>query len=89
MQIQCHIVLYLPDYHVNTHRVCSTVKHLRWHGNSELSARNKCLIEKLRLKISTNVENCTVCWSKSWTTIYSRSLFRQPCYCKCTCWWQL
>jgi hypothetical protein len=24
MQIQCHIVLYLPDYHVNTHRVCST-----------------------------------------------------------------
>jgi hypothetical protein len=26
MQIQCHIVLYLPDYHVNTHRVCSTVR---------------------------------------------------------------
>jgi hypothetical protein len=24
MQIQCQIVLYLPDYHVNTHIVCST-----------------------------------------------------------------
>jgi hypothetical protein len=28
MQIQCHIVLYLPDYHVNTHRVCSVGRRL-------------------------------------------------------------
>jgi hypothetical protein len=24
MQKQCHIILYIPDYHVNIHRVCST-----------------------------------------------------------------
>ena len=29
MQKQCHIILYIPDYHVNIHRVCSTVKHWR------------------------------------------------------------
>jgi len=33
MQIQCHIVLYLPDYHVNTHRVCSTVYGLAKWGH--------------------------------------------------------
>ncbi len=33
MQIQCHIVLYLPDYHVNTHRVCSTVWGLAKAGH--------------------------------------------------------
>jgi hypothetical protein len=32
MQIQCHIVLYLPDYHVNTHRVCSTFGYCRSGG---------------------------------------------------------
>jgi len=38
MQIQCHIVLYLPDYHVNTHRVCSTFRGLA--SVAEIEARS-------------------------------------------------
>ena len=33
-----------------------TLEHLRWNGNSELSARNKCLIESLILRIRTNAQ---------------------------------
>lgn len=33
-----------------------TVMQLRWQGNSELSAGNKCPIKKLKLKIRTNVQ---------------------------------
>ena len=36
MQIQCHIVLYLPDYHVNTHRVCSTLRNIDWHYTTSI-----------------------------------------------------
>ena len=30
MQKQCHIILYIPDYHVNIHRVCSTLRNIDW-----------------------------------------------------------
>ena len=33
MQKQCHIILYIPDYHVNIHRVCSTVYVLAMVGH--------------------------------------------------------
>jgi hypothetical protein len=55
MQIQCHIVLYLPDYHVNTHRVCSTVRQLCKGWEIEALKFNVALL----LNRSTNVEFCT------------------------------
>ena len=36
MQKQCHIILYIPDYHVNTHRVCSTLRNIDWHYTTSI-----------------------------------------------------
>ena len=44
MQKQCHIILYIPDYHVNIHRVCSTFGTGDGRSDSEVYTPVQCYV---------------------------------------------